>query len=341
VPARAGRHPAGCGEGRRRAERSDGLVIRPHLRNWTARNTETWPKPNVGRRERPRGTRPRAACQIRSLSPSGRSAVRRADPEIDRLRTRVALLLQMREGTEPCSKYPTPRGGLTAPAPLPRLPEVHQGLLPHFTPARHGGPAVRLGPGLRSEATSARWSPAHTSRASTMRAWSPRRRSCGGRVGHSRVRTCLKCTRARARGASRTELVPPAGARGTVECSLGAGRAMPAAAAPHVRADDRAHCKRCLSSRAKAVDVPRRQHRLARWAERRSVSEWRGEGGLAARPLPALRPDQQRSGRSLRKKGLPWAWRGSALPVVAGWSPSGAPHGESARLSGREGGKGS
>ena len=56
------------------------------------------------------------------------------NPEINRLLTGVARLWQMGEGRSACSNDSQPRGGLTVPGPSPRLPGVHQGLIPHFTP---------------------------------------------------------------------------------------------------------------------------------------------------------------------------------------------------------------
>ena len=76
---------------------------------------------------------------------------------------------QMREGTERLLEAPhglavgRPRHGL-----LPRLPAVHQGLVPHLAPQGMVGQAFDLlGYPVGSE----------RSRASTMRAWSTRRRS--------------------------------------------------------------------------------------------------------------------------------------------------------------------
>jgi hypothetical protein len=67
------------------------------------------------------------------------------EPEIDGLLARVALLWQMREGTERLFEGPhglavsRPRQGL-----LPRLPAVHQGLVPHFAPQGMVGQAFDL-----------------------------------------------------------------------------------------------------------------------------------------------------------------------------------------------------
>ena len=146
--------PAGRGERQGALGSGDGLVIRAPVVEMDDKKTETCPSRRGSSRASARASASRRAARIRPKSPDGMERRAQGEPEIDGLLARVALLWQMREGTERLLEVPhslavgRPRHGL-----LPGLPAVCQGLVPHLAPQGMVGQAFDLlGQAVGSEA---------------------------------------------------------------------------------------------------------------------------------------------------------------------------------------------